>query len=138
MKIKIIILAVVLGFAACKKVKDSSPDNEVEQSDTSFVLKYSSSFTSGPYGKVTGDVKIYKQEGKYILYLENFKSSSGPNLHVYLSKEETPVNYKDLGALKSLGGNQSYDININLDSNPYPYVCIHCVDYNHLFGYAKL
>lgn len=138
MKITLLMLALTIGSVACKKAQDVTPTQLVEMPDTSAVLKYSGTFKSGPYGKVTGEARIYKQGGNYFLQLENFKSSGGPNLHVFLSKEETPSHYKDLGSLKSLGGFQTYEIDESLDNNPYLYICIHCVDYNHLFGSAKL
>lgn len=140
MKPLALLLVVILSFIACKKVTTISPVPvpEAEQTDTTAVLKYSGHFTSGPYGKVLGEARIYKQHGKYFLRLENFKSSKGPNLHVYLSKEEKPKNFNDLGVLKSLGGFQVYEISENLDRMPYLFVCIHCVDLDHLFGFAKL
>lgn len=137
MKAVLIMLVIAIGSAACQKTNDVVPGERVETPDTSATLKYSGTFKNGPYGRVYGDARIYKQGERYFLQLENFKSSNGPNLHVFLSKEETPVNYKDLGALKP-GGYQLYEIDENLDKNPYFFVCIHCVDVDHLFGSAKL
>ncbi len=136
MKKLIVLFIVAISVASCKKSDDADPEIPVVV-DTTNVLKYSGSFTSTAFGHVMGDAKIYKRNGKYVLVLENFKSSNGPNLHVYLSKEETPINFKDLGTLKSLGGDQEYDINENLDVSPYSYVCIYCVDQSQVFGYAN-
>lgn len=138
MKALLLVLAVTLSCAACRKEQDMTPMSVAESIDTAAIIKYYGKFESGPYGKVLGEVRIYKQKNKYMLRLENFKSSNGPNLHVLLSKEEKPVNFNDLGKLKSLGGSQVYEIPENLDEMPYRYVCIHCVDFNHLFGFAKL
>lgn len=139
MKAALLLLAIAIGSTACKKATDVIPkEQEVEISDTVALLKYSGTFTSGPYGKVLGEAKIYKQNKKYFLMLDNFKSSSGSNLHVFLSKEKTPIHYYDLGPLKSLDKAQQYFIEENLDSNPYSYICVHAFDLNHLFGWAKL
>ncbi len=140
MNIRIILLLLTasLGFAACKKDKGTAPAEDLnEMVDTAAVLKYSGSFIDGPSGSVYGLAKIYRQvDGKYILKLEDFKSTNGPNLHVFLSQEEFPKTYTDLGPLKSLKGNQVYEISVNFEPKPYSFVCIHCVDYNHLFGSA--
>jgi hypothetical protein len=139
MKVALLILAVAIGSAACRKEEGFAPkEPEVRVVDTIPRLKYSGTFTSGPYGKVMGEVRIYKQQGKYFLLLDDFKSSAGPNLHIYLSREKMPVNYHDVGQLKSLNEPQRYQIEANLDDKPYGFICIYCVDNNHLFGWAKL
>jgi hypothetical protein len=60
--------------------------------------------------RVSGMVKIYQENGKFILSLLNFISSNGTVLHVYLSREMQPVNFIDLGDLKSTNGSQLYEI----------------------------
>ncbi len=100
--------------------------------------KYAGDFNSGPYGSVKGAVKIYTLNNKYVLALENIAVSNGPDLHVYLSGEVQPVNFIDLGKLKSTNGNQLYDVAGKPDFSAYPYVLIHCQQYNHLFGSAAL
>ena len=64
--------------------------------------------------------------------------SNGPDLHVYLSKEAFPVNFIDLGRIKSTSGNQLYTISGMPDFVQYKYALIHCQRYNHLFGSALL
>jgi hypothetical protein len=49
-----------------------------------------------------------------------------------------PVNFIDLGALKSTIGNQVYNVVGMPDFMDYKYISIHCVAYNHLFGSALL
>jgi hypothetical protein len=49
-----------------------------------------------------------------------------------------PVHFISLGKLKSTNGNQIYAIPGTPDFNEYKYICIHCKEYNHLFGYALL
>ena len=135
MKLKIILVALSISFFSCKKDKEATP---VEPIGSTTPIKYSGDFIDGPNGTVEGIAKIYKNiNGKYALKLENFRSSNGPNLHVYLSKEEFPVNYLDLGKLRSLKGDQVYEISENMDDKPYTYVCIFCVDFKHLFGSTK-
>ena len=121
-------------------VKENTPTNPVNNPvDTTMADKrFSGTFNSGPYGAVTGSAKIYFQNNRYILALENFNSSNGPDLHVYISKEVQPVNYIDLGRLQSVSGNQQYQLNGNINFSEYKYALIHCRQYNHLFGSAEL
>jgi hypothetical protein len=87
---------------------------------------------------VAGIAKVYNSNGKFSLALENFSTNNGPDLHVYLSKEMFPVNFIDLGKLRSTSGNQVYEINGTPDFKEYKYALIHCQQYNHLFGSAQL
>ncbi|MEO7488091.1 MAG: hypothetical protein ABIU77_13360, partial [Ferruginibacter sp.] len=105
----IIFGAVLIAMASCKKEKGFAPTTELnEMTDTASVLKYSGDFTSGPYGTVTGKAEIYKKVTAIEVKLAGFNSSNGPALHVFISKEAMPVNFIDLGALKSTTGNQVY------------------------------
>ena len=49
-------------------------------------------------------------EGHTILRLENFKSTNGPNVHLYLATDKAASNFIDLGRLKANNGNQNYNI----------------------------
>lgn len=90
------------------------------------------------WGTVSGQARIYLKNGKYILALENFVTSNGPDLKVYLSKDKGPIEFIKLSDLKSTNGNQLYDIPAMPDFIEYKYALIHCERYNHLFGSALL
>jgi hypothetical protein len=122
---------------ACKK--NAAPTDPLNQTaDTTAVTKYAGTFSNGPYGTVSGGAKIYLQNNMLKLALEGVSISNGPALHVYLSKEVQPVNFIDLGNLKSTAGNQLYEISSMPDFTQYKYALIHCQQYNHLFGSAEL
>jgi len=106
--------------------------------DSTAVVKYIGSFINGPYGSVTGTAEIVKQDTTFALRLKSFSSSSGPDLHVYLSQEKLPVNFIDLGSLRSKSGDQAYSIPRTTNLTLYKYALIHCKAYNHLFGSAEL
>jgi hypothetical protein len=72
------------------------------------------------------------------LLIEGLKSTNGPDLKVFLSKEVQPINFINLGALKSVNGNQVYDITGMPDIKEYKFALIHCQAFNHLFGSAEL
>ncbi len=131
-------LLIVCFVTSCKK-KNATPTTTINtQVDTSYVQVKSGSLSNGPYGTVSGEVVILKKMNAYYVQLKNFKTSNGPALHVYLAKESTPVNYLDLGALQSTNGIQLYDISGMPDFTSYKFICIHCIQYNHLFGYSSL
>jgi hypothetical protein len=132
-----VFLLTVVVFVSC--VKNNTPDIILDETtDSTAVLKYSGTFSNGPYGSVSGEAKIFKTGARYDLKLMNFNSSNGPDLRVYLSKEIQPVNFIDLGALKATGGNQVYEITGTVDFTQYKYALVHCRQYNHLFGWALL
>ena len=109
-----------------------------EVTDTTARLVYNGTFASGPFGTVSGEAEIYKKGMSFEVKLANFNATNGPALHVFISKEAMPVNFIDLGSLKSTMGNQVYTVNGMPDFAAYKYISIHCVAYNHLFGSALL
>jgi hypothetical protein len=138
---KLFALSIILSlFVACTK-ENATPDTPANENvDTSStVVEYMGNFVNGPYGTVSGSAEIRKEsDGDLILVLKNMKISNGPDLHVYLSKEVQPVNFIDLGKLKSTGGNQVYSITGSPDFKAYKYALIHCQQFNHLFGSTEL
>lgn len=139
---RICFILLIVAVAACTK-NNATPETQLDEhiptdSSAGNTAKFAGDFNTGPYGSVTGSAKVYLQEGKYMLALENIVISNGPDLHVYLSKEVQPVNFIDLGKLKSTNGNQLYEIKNEPDFASYKYALIHCQQYNHLFGSAEL
>jgi hypothetical protein len=130
---------VAILFTACKK--ESTPTAALNQKIDTAISKPQQSgegFMNGPYGAVSGNAKIYLTDTKYQVALENFSTSNGPDLKVYLSNEINPVNFVNLGSLKSTLGDQLYDVPSSVDVKNYQYVLIFCQQYKHLFGYTKL
>ena len=123
-----LIMPAILMFCTCKK----------DDTSTIPIIVDSGYFSNGPYGSVSGMVNIYKTGAQYELALENFSSSNGPDLKVYLSKEKQPVNFVSLGSLKSTTGNQLYTIPVSVKVNDYKFALIHCEKFNHLFGFTQL
>jgi hypothetical protein len=137
-KFTVIVIAAVITLAGCSKQNNTPTVPGAGTLDTSAMLKYSGSFMNGPYGSVSGEAKIFLQNGSYVLKFQAVTISNGPDLHVYLSKEVFPVNYIDLGRLQSTSGNQVYELTGNPDFSQYKYALVHCQRYNHLFGSAEL
>ncbi len=144
MKRILLLLLLTAAIVSCSKQNEAptTPVNETIPPDTTGnnnnAAKFEGTFMNGPYGGVSGKAKIYLQGGKYILALENISVINGPDLHVYLSKEMQPINFIDLGKLKSTSGNQLYEIPGSPDFKEYTFALVHCQLYNHLFGSAML
>ncbi|MFC7772699.1 DM13 domain-containing protein [Flavobacterium sp. GCM10027622] len=83
---------------------------------------------------VTGFAKIYKENSDRKVVLENFSISEGPDLKVYLSTSSSPESFISLGDLTSA---TEYSIPKGIDLSAYPYVLIHCEQYNHLYAIAQ-
>ncbi|MGI0082571.1 MAG: DM13 domain-containing protein, partial [Nitrosopumilaceae archaeon] len=66
------------------------------------------------------------EDGSYILRLENFKSTNGPDLYVYLSTDTSASDYVSLGRLKANNGNQNYEIPEGTDLSKYDTILIWC------------
>ena len=134
-------MACLILIISCEKEKLASTTAVRDMVDTSAVKKASGNFINGPYGSVMGNAAIYKTySNTYQVQLDSFVSSNGPDLHVYLSKQIMPVDFIDLGKLKSTNGTQVYEVPTGslTDFSTYKYVCIHCKAYNHLFGSAQV
>ena len=86
-----------------------------------------------------GKAKILTiSDGSQILRLEDFRSTNGPDVHLYLSTDKQASDFIDLGRLKANNGNQNYQIPINTDFSKYKYVLIWCQPFSVLFGSAQL
>ncbi len=81
---------------------------------------------------------ISLDDGTSVLRLEDFKSTNGPDLYVYLATDEKATDFVNLGRLKANNGNQNYDIPDGTDLSKYDSVLIWCKQFSVLFGNAEL
>ena len=128
-------------FFASSCTKENTPTIDLmEKPDTSALLKYKGNFQTGPYGSnAKGSANIYVKDSMLTLVFDTlFLINNGPALHVYLSKERQPINFIDLGDLKSTNGGQIYNISGMPNFMEYKYALVHCKAYDHLFSYAEL
>jgi hypothetical protein len=128
----------LLLLTACSK--DDGETSEMVVNDptvTGTVLSMGTFTGSGSY-RVSGSAKLLDQAGKKVLRLENLSSSNGPDLKVYLASDAAASRFIDLGRLKSISGNQNYDITGNPDLSQYPFALIWCKQFGALFGSAPL
>ncbi|SDL94312.1 DM13 domain-containing protein [Chryseobacterium taihuense] len=139
MKTFITLLLSSLFLVSCIR-ENTSTEDLMEMAPENSVLKYFGNFMQGPYGNnVNGKAEIYEKNGTYTLvFNENFTVSNGPDLYVYVSKEQQPSQFISLGKLKSVNGGQTYTFMSSVNFEEYKYAVVHCQQYNHLFSYASL
>jgi hypothetical protein len=97
--------------------------------------------------ETSGMVGLYDVgNGRRILRLSDFKTSNGPDVHLYLvaapdagdDETVTKAGFIDLGSLKGNIGDQNYDIPADVDLAKYRAVTIWCKRFNVNFGTAPL
>ncbi|HCN50397.1 MAG TPA: hypothetical protein DIT10_15125 [Chryseobacterium sp.] len=139
MKTIITFILVSLLLVSCIR-ESAATEDLMEMAPENAMLKYSGNFMQGPYGNnVNGKAEIYQKDGTYTLvFNDGFTVSNGPDLYVYVSKEQQPAQFISLGKLKSVNGGQTYTFTSPVNFDEYKYAVVHCQQYNHLFSYALL
>jgi len=86
-----------------------------------------------------GQAKVIKLgDGSNFLRLEDFRSTNGPDLYVYLSTDKGNSDFVNLGRLKGNVGDQNYKIPDGTDLSKYDTALIWCQAFSVLFGSAEL
>jgi len=112
------------------------PDPEDPEDETLITSEFQG---SGRYD-VTGTATITGRNGQLTLsFAENFSSSSGPDLFVWLVKDESDLSSAlELGELSATAGAQSYTLPNDTDIEDYSHIYIWCKQFSQLFGSASL
>lgn len=83
--------------------------------------------------------KVIKlSDGSDFLRLEDFRSTNGPDLYVYLSTDKGNSDFVNLGRLKGNIGDQNYKIPEGTELSKYDTALIWCQAFSVLFGSAEL
>ena len=134
------IIAIIV-IASCSEVEDNTPmvpvDDDFDPMEMGATLVKKGTLM-GVGHSVTCDVKVYSSTGQLVVVFDPFSSQNGPDLKVYLSKDEQAMQYLNLGALKSTTGKQSYDVSGMPNLDQYKYVMVWCQEFSVLFGIAEL
>jgi hypothetical protein len=86
-----------------------------------------------------GQAKVIKLgDDSNFLRLEDFRSTNGPDLYVYLSTDKGNSDFVNLGRLKGNIGDQNYKIPEGTDLSKYDTALIWCQAFSILFGSAEL
>lgn len=107
--------------------------------------------TSGTFHSVlhptSGTATIYRtSDGSRILRFTNFKTSNGPDVHIYMVAAEDATDnasveragFIDLGAMKGNEGDQNYALGSDVDLSKYRSVSVWCKRFSFNFGTAPL
>jgi len=108
-----------------KSVSESFPTASVAANspDVSAPKELASGKFKGYAHETQGNAGIYQVNGKRVLRLTDFKTSNGPDVHVYLvcplhpEKNATvkKAGFIDLGSIKGNVGDQNYDVPGSVD-----------------------
>ncbi len=97
--------------------------------------------------KGSGRATLYElPDGSHVVRFEDFRTTNGPALVVYMAKHPSPTSasdvtdagYLSLGKLKGNVGNQNYQVPRGTDVSEYNSVVIWCELFNVLFSPAAL
>ena len=131
------------------KVSESAPVSISSPSAASSTELLAGSFISHEH-QTTGTARIIElADGSRVLRLENFETSNGPDLEVWLSDAAViegqagwfladDGDYVSLGKLKGNKGDQNYVIPSDLDLSRFSSISIWCVRFSVSFGAAEL
>jgi hypothetical protein len=122
-----------------------------ERAETTSVAGATHALAAGSFRGIahetSGMVGLYDVgNGRRILRLSDFRTSNGPDVHVYLvaapdaGDNETimKAGFVDLGSLKGNIGDQNYDVPADVDVTNYRAVTIWCKRFSVNFGTAPL
>ena len=99
----------------------------------------SGTFVDGDWlHKTQGTAKVITTDSGNVLRLQDFKTTNGPDLYVYLATDDKASEFVNLGKLKASSGNQNYEIPADVDLSKYNKVLIWCKAFSVLFGTAEL
>jgi Electron transfer DM13 len=95
----------------------------------------------------SGTAAVYQlADGTRVLRFTDFKTSNGPDVHVYLvaaddasdSESVTKAGFVDLGSIKGNIGDQNYTLGSDVDLSKYRAVSVWCKRFSVNFGTAAL
>ena len=123
------------------EIHEDLPDG-IMSDDTGDVLQtYGGTFVGVNDGihNAEGVARVLPQsDGSHVLRLEDFYSTNGPDLYVYLSVDTAATDIVSLGQLKANRGDQNYDIPHGTDFTKYDNVLVWCKPFGVLFGSAHI
>ena len=135
--LSIFILSLVMACST-EDATPITPSNPSEIDFTNSTALKEGMFTGIGGHVASGTVKIYELEAKKYIVFDPYSSQNGPDLKVYLSRDETASEYIRVGKLMAISGKQVYEIPGNPDLTQYPFVHIWCEKFSVEFARAPL
>ena len=134
MRLSALVLAVSLIACGGSEML-TSPLEEFDPAGAMLVQE--GTFVGTPGHAVSGTAQLYDDGDRVVLLIDEFSTTAGPDLKVYLSAAASNVDFVRLGDLRSTTGRQAYLVPESTDLNAYPFVLIWCERFSVLFGSAK-
>ena len=103
-------------------------------------LEFSGEFQKIDYN-VEGSFKVYSQNGKKVLRIENLDIANGPDVYLVLSNKKPSFgnkNYRIVDKLKANKGSFNVELESDIDFSKYKYLLIHCKTFSHTFAGAEI
>ena len=133
-QITIFLISFSVLLFSCKK---NTPENANESLPSGTVL-VSGNFVKGNH-PTSGTVRVIRNANNVnLLVFENFKSDNGPDLYIWLSPSTSGSPYQEIGLLKAVTGNFSYELSPAINFTTNNRVLIWCKRFSVLFGHATL
>ena len=123
------------------EMADKMEDDTMMDTESRVAVLLSGSFVGvgdGIHDAKGNALVVPLENDQKILRLEDFSSTNGPDLYVYLASDVSASDYVSLGRLKANNGNQNYDIPEGTDLTKYDTVLIWCKQFSVLFGSAEM
>ncbi len=140
----ILIMSVGFFFVSCSGPDNVVPtetrDDNIEDLVTDDLIRTAQFAGVGRY-TVNGAIELFHDSDtdQYSLLFTDFLlMENGPDLHVYLSEGDVPVNFLDLGELKSTNGIIRYDFDGSSFDPAFDHVLIWCQRFSVNFGQGVL
>ena len=129
-----------------EELPQMTPNGQELTSKEPKIIKQGNFIDSDFFHKGSGQAYILEYPGgRKILRFENFETTNGPDLYVYLSSSAAPTGnlkslgeFIDLGQLKGNIGDQNYELPQNASINDLNSVIIWCKKFGALFPYSVL
>lgn len=116
---------------------DTNTGSNTTTQPSNNTVSLSGTFVNGVHD-VSGTVRVIDTGTEKILRFENFKTLNGPDLHIYLSADNTNRDFIEISKIKATEGNINYTIPSNVDLAKYNHVLVWCETFRVLFGSAAL
>lgn len=138
---KIVTAVLLFSLVMACNPEDATPITVTNPSDLDFtnavVVKEGMFIGIGGH-TASGTAKLYELSGKKYIVFDPYSSQNGPDLKVYLSKDENATEYIRVGKLMAVTGRQVYEIPGNPDLAQYPFVHVWCEKFSVEFARAPL
>ncbi len=139
---KMLALIAVIWFSiACEKEEEKKPIIEIPS--TGVPTQAQNLLAKGVFQSnvhtTSGEAKIYQDSSRNrLLLLKNFRTDSGPDLHIYMAEDLALTNFIEVTDMVNINGTYSVALPDEINLSKHKYVIIWCKRFAVLFGNAEL